>query len=184
MLQVKLGLKTEISFNFAISSIRPAGRPPTQNSSEKAGTEQNLTKEQYRNVVGPNLEDDLIFFQLKDNLSFRQMEDDLNFVVSGRLQYFSEWKMESIIWKFKMTLSISTCKITQLFWQMKDDLKHCINHIMEWDLATAWTELGTAQPQLVNNIVVEKFKPYIMSLFSTQYSLFCESRIHKSMSRN
>ena len=69
-LQVKLSLKAEISLIFAISSIRPAARPAAWNSSEKAGIEQNLTKETCRNVVGPNLEDYLHFWQIEDDLNF------------------------------------------------------------------------------------------------------------------
>ena len=61
------------------------------------------------------------------------MEDDPIVVANGRRpQYFPNWKTTSIIWengrrpqlsdKLKMTLIISKWKITQLFWQMKNDL--------------------------------------------------------------
>ena len=48
---------------------------PAHNSSGIAGNEQNLTKQPYRSVVGPKLE---------DNVNFLKMEDDLIFLTNGR----------------------------------------------------------------------------------------------------
>ena len=61
------------------------------------------------------------------------MEDDPIVVANGRRpQYFPNWKTTSIIWengrqpqlsdKLKMTLMITKWKITQLYWQIKNDL--------------------------------------------------------------
>jgi hypothetical protein len=77
------------------------------------------------------------------------MEDNLNFLPNGRRpvanvrrpQYFSQWKVTTIIWKmegdnyylangrqpqifgeWKMTSIFSKSKMTQLFWQMENSL--------------------------------------------------------------
>ena len=51
---------------------------------------------------------------MEDDLNIFQMEDNLNYVENVRWsQLFGKWKTTSIISKQKMT---------QLFWQMEDDL--------------------------------------------------------------
>ena len=120
--KLSLSFKSSLAWRLRLAlfliypaSTRPAGRPPgrpaARNSSEKASTEQNLDKEPYMNVVGPNLEDELNGWQ---------MEDDLNFLPNGRRPpFFGKWKTTSIFWQIEDNLNHLLKKDNLIFWKMK-----------------------------------------------------------------
>ena len=102
------------------------------------------------------------------------MEDDFNILANGRRpQYLGWWKTTwicghikgnlNVFGTWKITSTFRKFKTTSMFWPMEDDLNilengrwHQCFITGRWpqllnltQLAPAWPELGTAQPQLV-----------------------------------